>query len=54
MNASKYTTAGEIRIGGEYTNSHLLLTVSDTGMGMSPELVAKLNSAEPFVAGYTS
>lgn len=53
MNATKYTNTGEIRITSYNTEHHLLLTVADTGMGMPAELVVKLNSPEPFVAGYS-
>lgn len=53
MNAAKYTIAGEVRITCQSTDHQLLLTVMDTGIGMPPELVDKLNLSEPFVAGYS-
>jgi C4-dicarboxylate-specific signal transduction histidine kinase len=36
----------------ESTEAGIQLTVMDTGAGMSPELVRKLNNTESFVAGY--
>lgn len=53
MNATKYTIAGEIRIISQCADGHLYLTVTDTGAGMPPELVKKLNLPEAFVAGYS-
>ena len=53
MNAMKYTSAGEIRIAGECTDHILSIAVTDTGAGMPPELVEKLNTAESFIAGYS-
>lgn len=53
MNAMKYTTSGEIRIAGECTDYVLSLSVIDTGTGMPPDLVEKLNTAESFIAGYS-
>jgi signal transduction histidine kinase len=53
MNAMKYTGKGSIHIKSESTADGVLLTVTDTGAGMPPELVGKLNNAESFVAGYS-
>ncbi|MGN6293010.1 MAG: ATP-binding protein [Chitinophagaceae bacterium] len=53
MNAVKYTSAGQISINSQSTDHHLTLSISDTGMGMPPELIKKLNTAEFFVAGYS-
>lgn len=53
MNAMKYTGKGSIHIKSENTADGVLLTVTDTGAGMPPELVGKLNNAESFVAGYS-
>jgi signal transduction histidine kinase len=36
-NAAKFTEEGEIRIAAAPVNSHLQLSVSDTGIGMKPE-----------------
>lgn len=52
MNAMKYTGAGSVSIKSESTTEGVLLTVMDTGAGMPPALVKKLNSNESFVAGY--
>ena len=52
MNAMKYTAKGGIGIKSENTNEGLVLKITDTGAGMSPELVSKLNNTETFVAGY--
>lgn len=49
MNAVKYTPAGEIRISCQCSVESLSLAVSDTGPGMSDELVVRLNSADEFV-----
>lgn len=53
MNAMKYTLAGEIRVICQRTGNSLSISVIDTGIGMPPELIKKLNSPEPFVAGYS-
>lgn len=53
MNAMKHTAAGEIRIGCHCTDGEVSLTVSDTGAGMPPELVERLNMPETMMAGYT-
>jgi signal transduction histidine kinase len=53
MNATKYTLAGEIRITCQHTDNSFSLSVIDTGVGMAPELISKLNSPEPFIAGYS-
>ena len=49
MNAMKYTSAGEVRVSCGCTENALSLTVSDTGPGMLPELVAMLNRQEELV-----
>jgi signal transduction histidine kinase len=54
MNAVKYTAAGTIRITSQHTHDHLSLSVIDTGAGMAPELVKRLNDAEPVVSGYST
>jgi signal transduction histidine kinase len=53
MNAMKYTAKGSIRIWVGSTDEWIMLTVTDTGTGMPPDLVMKLNSMESFVAGYS-
>jgi signal transduction histidine kinase len=53
MNAMKYTEAGEIRIISQFTNHSLSISVIDTGPGMPPELVKRLNNTESFVDGYS-
>lgn len=52
MNAMKYTAKGGIGIKSESSKEGVILTVTDTGAGMAPELVRKLNNTETFVAGY--
>jgi signal transduction histidine kinase/AmiR/NasT family two-component response regulator len=41
-NALKFTEQGEIRVSAAYEDDELLLTVSDTGIGMSAENLGKL------------
>jgi signal transduction histidine kinase len=53
MNAMKYTEKGSVSIKSESAKEGVILTVIDTGPGMSPELIRKLNSTETFVAGYS-
>jgi len=53
MNAVKYTERGEIRVSSKQAGDVLSLSVSDTGAGMSPDLVKKLNSIEPYAAGFS-
>lgn len=53
MNAMKYTAKGGISIKSQNTADGVELSVTDTGAGMPPELIKKLNSAETFVAGYS-
>ncbi|MGN6420641.1 MAG: ATP-binding protein [Pseudobacter sp.] len=53
MNAMKYTPAGAVGIRGESTDEEVIITVTDTGPGINPDLLKKLNSMETFVAGYT-
>ena len=49
MNAVKYTETGEIRISGHHSDDYFTLMISDTGKGMSGELVDLLNSDETFL-----
>jgi signal transduction histidine kinase len=44
MNAVKYTLAGEVRISGRRQQQYLFLSVTDTGPGMEPAMVEKLNA----------
>lgn len=53
MNAMKFTQNGEIRIVHQSSDDKLLLSVIDTGAGMSPELVERLNSTESDISGYS-
>lgn len=50
MNAVKYTEKGEIRITGEISGNQFSLTLSDTGKGMSPQLVDQLNKQESIIS----
>jgi signal transduction histidine kinase len=49
MNAMKYTEKGEIRVSGSMDGTNLNITVTDTGKGMSPELVAQLNDKQSLI-----
>lgn len=53
MNACKHTAAGEIRIDCHYSPHDITLVITDTGMGMPPELVERLNLRDAMMAGYT-
>lgn len=53
MNAMKYTTAGEIRVASAQEPGYLLLSITDTGSGMDPKIVHRLNNLEPIVSGST-
>lgn len=53
MNAMKYTVNGGISIKIQNTAEGAELSVTDTGPGMPPELIKKLNSTETFAAGYS-
>ncbi|HSC37159.1 MAG TPA: ATP-binding protein, partial [Chitinophagaceae bacterium] len=44
MNAVKYTTEGRVGIGARYADGRLSLFITDTGAGMPPEMVHRLNS----------
>ncbi|HEY6900079.1 MAG TPA: ATP-binding protein [Puia sp.] len=50
MNAMKYTSAGEVRIVVRLDQDHIFLAVIDTGPGMGPTTVERLNQAEPIVS----
>jgi signal transduction histidine kinase len=54
MNAVKHTDAGEIRIAGHRTGDQFVLNVTDSGAGMSPALVALLNSPDPYISEYST
>ncbi|HJW73120.1 MAG TPA: ATP-binding protein [Geothrix sp.] len=41
-NAIKFTEAGQVRISAEKTESRLLVRISDTGIGMSPDEIERL------------
>jgi len=43
-NALKFTESGEIRVTMDYDGAHLTTRVTDTGIGMSPEVLAGLFS----------
>jgi signal transduction histidine kinase len=51
MNAVKYIESGEIRVAAGLNANELLLTVTDTGSGMSPDLVERLNNSESLISG---
>lgn len=53
MNAMKHTDTGEIKIACEIKDDKYLLTVSDTGKGMPPELVNLLNTQESLISEYS-
>jgi signal transduction histidine kinase len=53
-NAMKNTETGEIRIGSQFSGRYFSLTVSDTGTGMSAELVTLLNNQASFVSDYSA
>jgi signal transduction histidine kinase len=52
MNAVKHTDSGEIRVAIEKYGENVQLTVTDTGSGMAPGLVERLNSTDPYIGGY--
>jgi signal transduction histidine kinase len=52
MNAVKHTDSGEIRVAIERYRESVLLSVTDTGSGMAPDLIERLNSTDPFIGGY--
>lgn len=53
MNAMKHTDSGNIRIVGEAKGSGYLLTVSDTGNGMTAQLVMLLNTQDSLISEYS-
>lgn len=53
MNAMKHTDSGNIRIAGQAKDSGYLLTVSDTGKGMTPQLVKLLNTQDSLISEYS-
>lgn len=53
MNAMNYTEKGSISIKSQNTEEGLALSVTDTGAGMSPALVKKLNSIEAFSVSHS-
>jgi signal transduction histidine kinase len=54
MNAMKNTNTGEIRITGLFPDNSFSLTVSDTGTGMSAELLDALNNQNSFIPDYSA
>ncbi|MES2772774.1 MAG: HAMP domain-containing sensor histidine kinase [Bacteroidota bacterium] len=46
INANKFTSKGIITLHGYADDDQLVLKVSDTGMGMSPEVAARLNNMQ--------
>jgi signal transduction histidine kinase len=54
MNAIKHTEKGEIRIAEQTLNHYLSLSITDTGSGMSSELVERLNAEESGMSGYSN
>ncbi|MBP7554902.1 MAG: hypothetical protein KA821_01460, partial [Chitinophagaceae bacterium] len=53
MNAMKHTDSGNIRITGQAKDSGYLLTVSDTGKGMTAQLVMLLNTQDSLISEYS-
>jgi signal transduction histidine kinase len=51
MNAMKYTAAGEIHIAARLDHGQVSLSVTDTGAGMDPMTVKRLNQAASIVSG---
>ena len=47
LNANKFTSNGTIRLKAAIENNRLLLSISDSGKGMSPERTAALNNFKP-------
>jgi signal transduction histidine kinase len=54
MNALKYTNEGEITVIAEQLSDKLVFSVRDTGIGMTAELVDRLNKPEAFVSDYSA
>ncbi len=46
-NAIKYTDNGEVKITSKKMDNHVVITISDTGLGINPKIVSQL--LEPFV-----
>ncbi|MFN4314793.1 MAG: ATP-binding protein [Chitinophagaceae bacterium] len=53
MNSMKHTDTGNIRIAGQAKEQGYLLTVSDTGKGMTAELVMLLNTQDSLISEYS-
>ena len=53
MNAMKHTDSGNIRIAGQAKDYGYLLTVSDTGKGMTAQLVTMLNTQDSLISEYS-
>ena len=47
LNANKFTSQGSVTVTAYPENGEICLIINDTGMGMSPEMVARLNDREP-------
>ena len=54
MNAIKYTGEGQINVTAELVADKLIFSVQDTGIGMPPGLVDRLNNQEAFVSDYSA
>jgi signal transduction histidine kinase/ligand-binding sensor domain-containing protein len=47
LNANKFTSQGTVTVTAYPQNGEICLIINDTGMGMSPEMVVRLNDREP-------
>ena len=54
INAIKYTDSGTIKVTAIVIDSTLHFSVADTGIGMSAELVNRLNSPDAFISEYAA